>query len=151
MFCLHSQAYKAVIKGKLLLFTVYFYKEVIRANLFECCVRHLFYIVLFHQCIDIDFGHRIDPVSDDRHHLYDAHVCAPRSKIFHDVKADSAAADDDYFLSGHVFRIVIVIDMLDHIKDAVYFAFLPAEILVESGDRREQRRGTGGVYDDIWL
>ena len=66
---------------------------------------------------------------------------------FYNVQTYGTTTDNDNFLTGQIFRIVV--DVVDHVQDRGYFSAFLVNVVMQSLDRREQWHGTGCIDDDI--
>ena len=103
--------------------------------------------MFFHQGEGADFGNRVDTVADGRHHFDDGYFGTARCEEFNHVQTNSTAADDNNFLTVHLFRIFG--DMVNHIGDGRYFSPVFVDVLMKTFDWRQQWVGTGCINDDI--
>ena len=144
----HAQADEAVVEGQVLDGAVgKLDDKFVVADLLQAGPGHLGDVVLLHLGSGVALGDGIQAVADDGKEVDDRAVRAALGHEFHDVEADSAAADDDDLLAGHVGGIVVLVG--DHAEDGLNPGAFLVDAVMQAGDGRKGGAGAGGVHDDV--
>ena len=150
--CSHAEADEAVVERHLDdLALRCLDDEGMRTDFLQSSVGQLLYIVFLHACAGACLGGSIQAVADDGHHLDDGDFCALGCEELDNVKADSAAADDDDLLALEALGICAVFNVLDHVEDGVDIRILIVQAVVQAFDRRQKSYGTCAVDDQIGI
>ena len=150
--CSHAEADEAIVERHLDdLALRSLDDEGVRTDFLQSCVGQLLDIVFLHACAGACLGGSIQTVADDRHHLDDGDIRTLGSEELDNIKADSAAADDDDLLALEALGICALFNVLDHVKDGVDICVFLIQAVMQAFDRRKKSNRTGAVDDQIGI